>query len=157
MLAAASKYFEELFVTLDQNHPVIVLKDVKVKYLILILEYVYTGQVDLTTDDIKEFNRVADSLQIKVELKVPEKSRQSSKLDQSTKSRLSDDSADISSSKTGETSDEDETMDPSYDDIMEDTSLAPFAISSVRSIPKTKEPSLKKAKLSQEAEKEMPH
>lgn len=53
------------------DHTVVVLKDVPVKYLVLMLEYIYCGQVDLEADDVREFNEVAKSLKINVEFKVP--------------------------------------------------------------------------------------
>lgn len=62
-----------MFVLLgDDKHTVIVLKDVPIKYLLLILEYVYCGSVDLEPEDVEEFKRVAASLQIKVEFKMIE-------------------------------------------------------------------------------------
>ena len=76
ILALSSQYFEELFTTLTDNHPVIVLKDVSFRNLLLILEFSYTGSVDLTPDDVKEFKRVADSLRIKVDFVVSEQDKE---------------------------------------------------------------------------------
>lgn len=55
----------------EKHHPVIVLKDVSIKYLLLILEYVYCGRVDLEQKDLESFKKVAESLQIKVEFNLP--------------------------------------------------------------------------------------
>lgn len=57
---------------MGHQHPVIVLKDVSVRQLSLILEYVYLGQCDLEPEDVKEFKRVAASMEIKVELNFPD-------------------------------------------------------------------------------------
>jgi hypothetical protein len=45
----------------------VVLKDVSIKDLLLILEYVYLGKVEIETEDVKGFKEVAKILQIKVE------------------------------------------------------------------------------------------
>jgi hypothetical protein len=52
---------------LEGKDPVIVLKDVSIKYLLLILEYVYVGKVEIELEDVKDFKEVAKILQIKVE------------------------------------------------------------------------------------------
>lgn len=91
---------QELFVILTDKHPVIVLKDVAVKYLVLMLEYIYCGQVDLEPADVREFNNVAKSLKINVEFKVPEEeiisTVSSTHNDHSTASLISDESQDSS-------------------------------------------------------------
>lgn len=46
------------------------LKDVNVKYLLLILEYIYCGEVDLAPENVTEFKRVAQSLQIVVKFNI---------------------------------------------------------------------------------------
>lgn len=52
---------------LEEKHPVIVLKDVPIKYLLLILEYVYLGKVELRAEDVTNFKDVAQNLQVEVE------------------------------------------------------------------------------------------
>lgn len=100
--------------------------------------------MDLSPEDVPEFNRVAASLQIKVELKLP---HLESKHDQTMLEAMSQDFTNVSSTNLGEGSEED-TMDPSYEELM-DATTAPFSISSVRSVNKRKapaEPPLKKMK-----------
>jgi BTB/POZ domain len=58
---------QELFETLGESHPVIVLKDVKAKHLEMLLEYVYCGRVDCPQSEIKEFKSVAESMKIPFE------------------------------------------------------------------------------------------
>lgn len=120
ILALSSKYFEELFTALEDKHPVVVLKDVSVKYLLLILEYIYSGRVDLSPEDVKEFKKVADSLQINVELKDPDDER-----DESLTQLMSlDFGADASSAKDEEMI----SLQPTLDDIMESS------VASIRSL-----------------------
>lgn len=58
-----------MFVLLgDDKRTVVALKDVRIKYLMLILEYVYCGSIDLEPEDVKEFLIVANSLQIKIQI-----------------------------------------------------------------------------------------
>ncbi|MGL5405737.1 MAG: BTB/POZ domain-containing protein [Propionibacteriaceae bacterium] len=59
--------FQDLFALLEEKHPVIVLKDVSIKFLLLILEYVYLGKVEIETEDVQGFIEVAKTLQIKAE------------------------------------------------------------------------------------------
>jgi BTB/POZ domain len=57
---------QELFETLGESHPVIVLKDVKAKHLEMLLEFVYCGRVDFPQSEMKAFKSVAESLKIPV-------------------------------------------------------------------------------------------
>lgn len=63
---------QDSFTTLsDNNHPVVFLKDVSEKYLLLILEYAYCGHVDLQPDEVEKFKEVAEILQIEVKFTDP--------------------------------------------------------------------------------------
>lgn len=65
---------QNLFVLLgEEKYPVVVLKDVRIKYLLLILEYIYCGQIELPPDDIEEFKKLAESLEINVGASLQEK------------------------------------------------------------------------------------
>ncbi|CRK95846.1 CLUMA_CG009294, isoform A [Clunio marinus] len=76
ILAASSKYFESLFTSLEEEkHLVIALKDIPMKHLIHVLEYIYCGQVDLNSQDVAGFKEVAESLQIKVDVGILEASK----------------------------------------------------------------------------------
>lgn len=122
----------------EDKHPVIVLKDVSIKYLLLILEYIYCGRVDLLPEDVKEFKKVAENLQIKVEFKLPVDEIVLSSLPE----MMSQDTlADVSSTNdhTMHTMDSYDSMTRSYEDLMESTSgITPLAISiaSVKSLSK---------------------
>lgn len=70
---------QELFTVLEEKFPVIVLKDVSIKHLLLIVEYVYLGNVKLELEDVEEFVKAAKNLQIKVEFEEPKKEFEESK------------------------------------------------------------------------------
>lgn len=123
--------FQKLFTTLGQQHPVIVLKDVSVRQLSLIIEYIYLGQCDLEPADLNEFKKVAASLDIKVELNVP-----------------SSNDDDVTSSDNGDTENE-----ISYEDIMESSTdyLTGARKSLSKSLSSEFEPPAKKTKQQEKA------
>jgi BTB/POZ domain len=134
ILAASSKYFEvritalkfntelmstfyipqELFEILEDKHPVIVLKSVSIKFLLLIIEYIYLGKVDLQAEDVAGFKEVAKELQIKVEFEEPS---------------LEDMSQDLLTEVS--TTEQDENMSSSYsDETMEENLMMELSVAS---------------------------
>lgn len=101
----------------DEKNTVIVLKDVSIKYLLLILEYVYCGSVDLEPEDVEEFKRVAASLQIKVELKLIDAEMVSQHVSSTNTLGMS--------CTTSESS-----MERSYDELMDASGVSPRKFSS---------------------------
>lgn len=71
VLSLASEYLRELFMASEGQNPIIVLKDVPEKHLLLILEYIYAGRIELESEDVDGFKKVADSLKIKVVFNFP--------------------------------------------------------------------------------------
>lgn len=149
-----------MFVSLRDKHPVIVLKDVKVKFLLLILEYVYCGTVDLATEDVEEFKRVASSMEIKVSFN--DEHGQTS--DHNEELMMSQETIDDGEMPFEE--EEDDTMQPSYEDIMgiPESSLTISSVESLSRGPKRlgrtlselkEEPLMKKTKTSQEPDNRM--
>lgn len=65
VLSAASPYFRELLQGLQAwQHPVLVLKDVPHLDVLAVLEFVYSGKVDIGQDRLQSFLRTAQFLQI---------------------------------------------------------------------------------------------
>lgn len=65
VLSAASPYFRELLAGLKAwQHPVLVLKDVPHLDVLAVLEFVYSGKVDIGQDRLQSFLRTAQFLQI---------------------------------------------------------------------------------------------
>lgn len=64
ILFGCSPYFEDLLKN-DRSHSVFYMKDVKFKIIKLILEYMYLGEVVISTDMLEEFMTTAKSLQIR--------------------------------------------------------------------------------------------
>lgn len=70
VLIASSAYFEQLFDLInheDMKNTTIVLRDISHEFLIKILELIYCGKVIISPDQISEFRRAADYLDIKIE------------------------------------------------------------------------------------------
>jgi hypothetical protein len=87
---------QELFSLLEEKHPVVVLKDVSIKYLLLILEFVYLGTVEIETEDVNGFEEVARIMQIAVEF---ENIRQEEEMSQDLLTEIEDEEMDSSSSE----------------------------------------------------------
>ena len=121
----------------------IVLKDVPVKYLLLVLEFVYCGQVDLSREDVKEFRKVANNLKIELKQKLP--ATQPLSDDTITEKMSTSVMADFSTSSQDMLYSDDGAMDPSYEELME-ASTIPFSIASVKSTNQDNEPPSKKSK-----------
>ncbi|XP_044749856.1 transcription regulator protein BACH2 isoform X1 [Coccinella septempunctata] len=66
LLAACSKFFQEIFVSVPcEHHLVVLLKDVRSSDMRHILEYMYTGEVNVGQDEISSIIRTAEELKIK--------------------------------------------------------------------------------------------
>lgn len=64
VLFASSSYFEELLKN-DTGHSIFHMKDTSIEVIKLILEFVYTGEVKVSTDLLADFVKTAESLQIR--------------------------------------------------------------------------------------------
>jgi len=65
ILSACSPYFHSLFLDNPCKHPIVILRDVKYLDLKSIVEYIYKGEVSIDREQLPEFLRSAQSLQIK--------------------------------------------------------------------------------------------
>ncbi|KAJ1524996.1 hypothetical protein ONE63_009846 [Megalurothrips usitatus] len=65
VLCAASSYFEEIFSSLDDYHPVVILSEVESRVLRSILEFVYHGELNVHASQLTEVLQVAAALQIR--------------------------------------------------------------------------------------------
>ncbi|KAL0123331.1 hypothetical protein PUN28_005694 [Cardiocondyla obscurior] len=66
VLAACSTYFQNLFHELpSQQHPIIVLKDVKYAEIKAILEYMYRGEVNVAQNQLPDLLKIAQVLKVK--------------------------------------------------------------------------------------------
>ncbi|XP_063242200.1 modifier of mdg4-like isoform X14 [Bacillus rossius redtenbacheri] len=65
VLSVCSPYFKSLFKVNPCKHPIVILKDVGHKELVDILEFMYRGEVDVSQEDLTEFLKTAEMLQVK--------------------------------------------------------------------------------------------
>ncbi|KAF2363528.1 BTB/POZ domain [Trinorchestia longiramus] len=65
VLSMCSKYFEEIFVQTQGQHPVIILKDIKRHELECLLNYMYIGEVNVPQEKLAGLIKAAECLQIK--------------------------------------------------------------------------------------------
>lgn len=65
VLSVCSPYFKELFSVNPCNHPIVILKDVKSKQLTDILSFIYQGEVSVRQEDLQDFLKTAELLQIR--------------------------------------------------------------------------------------------
>lgn len=66
VLAASSTYFQNLFLELpNQQHPVIVLKDVRYSEMKAILDYMYRGEVSVAQHQLPDLLKIAQVLKVK--------------------------------------------------------------------------------------------
>eukprot|EP00092_Neocalanus_flemingeri_P087305 GFUD01110170.1.p2 GENE.GFUD01110170.1~~GFUD01110170.1.p2 ORF type:complete len:112 (-),score=25.56 GFUD01110170.1:59-394(-) len=65
ILCASSPYFKHLLEQNPAKHPIIILKDVPFSHLTAILEFMYAGEVNMAQDQLPQFLKTADRLQVK--------------------------------------------------------------------------------------------
>lgn len=65
VLYSCSPYFKELLKDNHSQHPIFFFHDISYDILKAILEYMYLGEVHITNDNLKDFIRVAEALQIR--------------------------------------------------------------------------------------------
>lgn len=65
VLSLCSPYFKEIFKLNPCKHPVVILKDVRHGDLKNILEYMYCGQVNILKENLPNFLKTAELLQVK--------------------------------------------------------------------------------------------
>ncbi|XP_065208873.1 longitudinals lacking protein, isoforms H/M/V-like isoform X3 [Planococcus citri] len=65
VLCACSPYLETLLSQHYEKHPIVILKDVKFQELKSMMDYMYKGEVNISQDQLGQFLKAAESLQIK--------------------------------------------------------------------------------------------
>ncbi|XP_037085860.1 longitudinals lacking protein, isoforms H/M/V-like, partial [Pollicipes pollicipes] len=65
VLSACSQYFRAIFSAHQENHPVIILKDVPFSELRALVDYMYIGEVNVCQDQLASLIKTAESLKIK--------------------------------------------------------------------------------------------
>lgn len=65
VLFSCSPYFKDLLASNKSSHPIFFFHDISYEILKAILEYMYMGEVHITNENLKEFIRVAEALQIR--------------------------------------------------------------------------------------------
>ncbi|XP_049810730.1 longitudinals lacking protein, isoforms H/M/V-like isoform X3 [Schistocerca nitens] len=65
VLSVCSPYFKQLFQVNPCKHPIVILKDVGHKELIAILQFMYQGEVNVRQEELADFLKTAELLQIK--------------------------------------------------------------------------------------------
>ncbi|XP_015191145.1 PREDICTED: GDNF-inducible zinc finger protein 1-like [Polistes dominula] len=65
ILSVCSSYFNRIFKENSCKHPIVILQDVNYRDLFAILQFMYQGEVSIKQEDISNFLKVAEILQIK--------------------------------------------------------------------------------------------
>lgn len=65
VLSACSLYFLDLFRDNPCQHPIIILRDIKYEAMVNILNFMYTGEVNIAMEHLNSFLKIAESLQVK--------------------------------------------------------------------------------------------
>lgn len=65
VLFSCSPYFKDLLASNKSSHPIFFFHDISYDILKAILEYMYLGEVHITNENLKDFIRVAEALQIR--------------------------------------------------------------------------------------------
>lgn len=65
ILSACSPYFENIFSENPCKHPVIILKEISIKEMHVLLEYMYKGEIDVSEDDLESLINTAAELEIR--------------------------------------------------------------------------------------------
>ena len=71
ILSSSSLFFKRIFKRNKQTHPIVILEGLKTKMFKNILDYIYTGEATVETEDLESFLKCAGGLEIK-QLYVPD-------------------------------------------------------------------------------------
>ncbi|XP_060847846.1 kelch-like protein 2 [Rhopalosiphum padi] len=64
VLVAASKYFRDMFSSVDKNNNVVIIKNLDSSALQILIDYIYTGKIKVTNEDVKVLLPAAKILQL---------------------------------------------------------------------------------------------
>ncbi|KAJ6638732.1 Longitudinals lacking protein-like [Pseudolycoriella hygida] len=65
VLSVCSPYFQKIFLEHPSNHPILFMADVNSGHMAGLLDFMYSGQVNVKYEDLPKFLKVAESMQIK--------------------------------------------------------------------------------------------
>ena len=65
ILAASSPFFKDMLVKKKHNHPLIYMRGVKTETLIAMVDFLYTGEADVSQESLDSFLAVASDLKLK--------------------------------------------------------------------------------------------
>lgn len=69
VLSACSQYFHELLLNNPCKHPIVFLKDVRGQDMAALLQFMYRGEINVQQQDLTQFLRTAESLQVIASIK----------------------------------------------------------------------------------------
>ncbi|XP_063696572.1 longitudinals lacking protein, isoforms H/M/V-like [Culicoides brevitarsis] len=72
VLSACSSYFQALFTANPCQHPIVILKDVQFNDLKTIVDFMYYGEVNVSTEQLPQILKTAETLKIKGLAELPE-------------------------------------------------------------------------------------
>ena len=64
ILSSGSPFFKSLLLRNPQKEPIIYLKDIKLRFLEMVLRFIYLGEVEVAKDEVEEFFKTAADLKV---------------------------------------------------------------------------------------------
>ncbi|CAL4066349.1 unnamed protein product [Meganyctiphanes norvegica] len=80
ILSACSPYFQNLFISNPNTHPIVFMRDVRARDLESLLSFMYRGEINVHQHDLASFLKTAESLQIKGLSDSSERHKETSKI-----------------------------------------------------------------------------
>uniref|UniRef100_A0A182TDT6 BTB domain-containing protein n=1 Tax=Anopheles melas TaxID=34690 RepID=A0A182TDT6_9DIPT len=65
VLSVCSPYFQKIFLEHPSQHPILFMTDVNSHHMAGLLDFMYSGQVNVKYEDLPNFLKVAEALQVK--------------------------------------------------------------------------------------------
>lgn len=65
VLSVCSPYFQKIFLDHPSQHPILFMTDVNSNHMAGLLDFMYSGQVNVKYEDLPKFLKVAEIMQIK--------------------------------------------------------------------------------------------
>lgn len=65
VLSVCSPYFQKIFLDHPSSHPILFMTDVNSNHMAGLLDFMYSGQVNVKYEDLPKFLKVAEIMQIK--------------------------------------------------------------------------------------------
>lgn len=65
VLSVCSPYFQQIFLENPSSHPILLMADVEASHMAGLLDFMYSGQVNVKYEDLPVFLKVAEAMKIK--------------------------------------------------------------------------------------------